>query len=284
LQSADIASVGGGDQGQDRIDAILGDFAKQIDRIVGWQLGDQYRDLFFVLGGDQLDLSIDGEVLKHLGLQGWLCVLQDSPGFLVVEAFHELGGAGRVERSAKLAEFVGAILCEHFSEFRKEQGVHRALIGSDREIEIATQIAPNRVDVVGLCALRIGLVIAKFGDETRSLESDEVLFFRIDSTGPAEVDLIHAGSIDDLPSFLGDGLGHRREVGIDDRFEFCFLLGLQTAGWDAYGLIEFGLWLASPLDIGWAFGVEDCEGALGIAQALEEFVGSLFLGQEQSGT
>jgi hypothetical protein len=44
-------------------------------------------------------------------------VLENAPDFLIIEPFHELCRARRVERSAKLAEFVGAILRQHFSEF-----------------------------------------------------------------------------------------------------------------------------------------------------------------------
>jgi hypothetical protein len=52
-------------------------------------------------------------------------MLQNTPSFFDIQSFHELRSAGWVQRSTELAEFVSAILREHFAQFRKEKSCHR---------------------------------------------------------------------------------------------------------------------------------------------------------------
>jgi len=137
------------------------------------------------------------------------------------------------------------------------------------------------MNVVCLSPLRIGLIVAKLGNEGWALDANEVLVFWIGASGPTKMDLIQAGLLDDLPTLGSDGLRHGREIGIEDRFEFSLLIALQGASVDPNGLVVFGLRFSCPLDIGGGFGVEDRFGLLVFAQTTKQCVRCLLLREQK---
>ena len=102
---------------------LLVDRVQQVDAVVGRHVGDQRADAFRVARLDDLDLLLAVEIAEDLDPRGRVGRLKHRPGFGGGEPFHELGGAGRMQRGAEFAQPVHVAQLEHFAKLRQVQRV-----------------------------------------------------------------------------------------------------------------------------------------------------------------
>lgn len=90
----------------------------------------------------------------------------------------------------------------------------KALLGrSDRQIEVASQVTVDAMDVVGWVAGRVGLGVDELDQESLSLDAIVVANSRLLGTGPSEADVVPAVGLDLFSSAVGNRIGC--DVGIE---------------------------------------------------------------------
>lgn len=85
------------------------------------------------------------------------------------------------------------------------------------------------MDMVRGRALWIGLEVAQFGDKGRALDPDKVLFFRIGSSSPPEMDFSTIVLLDELESVLRYDFWHGRKVSVENCSQFLLLVSIEFA-------------------------------------------------------
>ena len=115
-EAEDFAALVRGEEWEDFLDDLRMDIAKKIDAVVSRQIGQELGDLGPVLQMNDLELLVAVEKSEDVFAELEIGMPQDSPGIGSVEAFHELGGAGRVESRAEFLELEGVVLRQHLAQ------------------------------------------------------------------------------------------------------------------------------------------------------------------------